>query len=134
MYKGQERRENERYENLARKEPIIMARFYVRSGETQEMRYYDWHSVFLMNISAGGIFFHYTKDLGIGTLLDLKIYMPNAVIVINCVGKVIRIDKSRHTSMFGTAIKFIDIGEQEKEVINTAVEKALEQANKTSLA
>ncbi len=133
MYNGQERRENERYENLARKEPIIMARFYVRSGETQEMRYYDWHSVFLMNISAGGIFFHNTKDLGIGTLLDLKIYMPNDVLVINCVGKVIRIDKPRHTSMFGTAIKLIDIGEQEKEVIKTAVEKALEQANKTSV-
>ncbi len=134
MYNGQERRENERYKNLARKEPIVMARFKVRSGETQEMRYYDWHSVFLMNISAGGIFFHYTKDLGIGTLLDLKIYMPNAVLVINCVGEVIRIDKPRHTSMFGIAIKLIDIGEQEKEAINTAVEETLEQANKTSLA
>jgi hypothetical protein len=36
--------------------------------------------------------------------------------------------------MFCTAIKFIDIGEQEKEAINTAVEEALEQDNKTSLA
>jgi hypothetical protein len=38
------------------------------------------------------------------------------------------------TSMFCTAIKFIDIGEQEKEAINTAVAEALEQANKTSVA
>jgi hypothetical protein len=36
--------------------------------------------------------------------------------------------------MFCTTIKFIDIGEQEKEAINTAVEEALEQDNKTSLA
>jgi Tfp pilus assembly protein PilZ len=87
----------------------------------------DWDSVFLMNISAGGIFFYYTKDLGIGTLLDLKIYVPNAVLVINCVGKVIRIDKPRHhTSMFGIAIKFTEIGEQEKEIINTTVQEFLE--------
>jgi hypothetical protein len=36
--------------------------------------------------------------------------------------------------MFCTAIKFIDIGEQEEAIINTSVEKALEQANKTSVA
>ncbi len=130
MSNDQKRRENERYENLARKEPIVMARFKVRSGETQVMWYYDWHSAFLANISVGGIFFHYTKDLEIGTLLDLKIYVPNAVLVINCVGKVTRIDKPRHTSMFGIAIKFTDIGEQEKEMINTTVEKALERKTK----
>ena len=32
-----------------------------------------------------------------------------------------------------TTIEFTEIDEQEKEVINTAVEKALEPANKTSL-
>ncbi len=72
--------------------------------------------------------------MGIGTLLDLRIDDIASMLTINCVGKVIRIDKPRHTSMFGTAIKFIDIGEQEKEIINTAVEEALEQANKTSLS
>jgi hypothetical protein len=35
--------------------------------------------------------------------------------------------------MYSIAIKLIDIGEQEREAINTAVEEALEQANKTSL-
>ncbi len=133
MFNNQERRENERYENLPRKEPIVMARFKVRSDQAQEIWSNDWDSVFLMNISTGGIFFYYTKDLTIGTLLDLKIYVPNAVLIINCVGKVIRIDKPRHTSMFGIAIKFTEIGEQEKEVINTVVEKALEQDNKTSV-
>jgi hypothetical protein len=36
--------------------------------------------------------------------------------------------------MFCIAIKFIDIGEHEKEAINTAVEKALVQDNRTSVA
>ena len=127
MSNDQKGRENERYENLAREDPIVMARFKVRSDVAQEMWSDDWDSVFLMNISAGGIFFYYTKDLGIGTLLDLKIYVPNAVLVINCVGKVIRIDKPRHhTSMFGIAIKFTEIGEQEKEIINITVQEFLE--------
>ncbi len=126
MSNGQKRRKNERYENLPRREPIVMARFKIRSDEAQEMWSYDWDSVFLMNISAGGAFFYYTKDLGIGTLLDLKIYVPNSALIINCVGKVIRIDKPRHTSMFGIAIKFTEIGEQEKEIINKTVEEFLE--------
>jgi hypothetical protein len=79
-----------------------------------------------MNISAGGIFFYYMKELEIGTLLDLKIYVPNSILIINCVGEVIRIDKSQHTSMFGIAIKFTEIGEQEKEIINTTVQEFLE--------
>jgi hypothetical protein len=115
MSNGQKRRENERYENLPIKEPIFMARFKIRSDEAQEMWSYDWDSVFLMNISAGGTFLYYTKDLGIGTLLDLKIYVPNSVLILNCVGKVIRIDKPKSTSMYGIAIELIDIGEQESE-------------------
>ncbi len=134
MSNGQKRRGNKRYENLPRKEPIVMARFKIRSDEAQEIGSDDWDSVFLMNISTGGTSFYYTKDLGIGTLLDLKIYVPNTVHIINCVGKVIRIDKPKSTSMYSIAIKLIDIGEQEKEAIYTAVEEALAQANKTSLA
>ncbi len=118
MSNGQRRGGNKRYENLPRKEPIVKARFKIRSDEAQEIGSGDWDSVFLMNISTGGTFFYYTKDLGIGTLLDLKIYVPNTVHIINCVGKVIRIDKPRHTSMFGIAIKFTEIGEQAKELIS----------------
>ncbi len=103
-----------------------MARLKIRSDESQKTESDDWDSVSLHNLSTGGTFFNYKKDLGIGTLLDLKIYVPDAVIVINCVGKVIRIDKPRHTSMYGIAIKFTEIGEQEKEIINTTVEELLE--------
>ncbi len=125
MYNDQKRRKNERHENLARKVPIT-AKFQIRSDEAQEIESDDWDSVFLMNLSEGGIFFYYMKDLGIGTLLDLKIYVHNSVLIINCVGKVIRIDKPRHTSMFGIAIEFTEMGEQEKEMINTIVKKTLE--------
>ncbi len=37
MSNDQKRRGNERYENLPRKEPIVVARFKIRSDEAQEM-------------------------------------------------------------------------------------------------
>ncbi len=89
--------------------------------------------VTLHNLSEGGTIFLYKKDLGIGTLLDLKTEAPKAMLSINCVGKVIRIKQFLPTSMFCTAIKFTEIGEQEKEAINTAVEKALEHHYQTYL-
>ncbi len=127
MYKGQERRKYKRIEKL------FMAGVRVKQHEGHETGSTGWDSVTLHNLSAGGTFFTYKKDLGIGTLLDLKIDVPESMLTINCVGKVIRINKPKSTSMYSIAIKLIDIGEQEKEAIYTAVEEALEQANKTSV-
>ncbi len=116
MSNDQERRKHKRIEKP------YMARFRIRSGKAQEMESDDWDLVTLMNISAGGTFFYYKKDLGIGTLLDLKIDVSKSTPTINCVGKVTRSDKFRLACVC-IAIKFIDIGEQEKEMINTTVEK-----------
>ncbi len=128
MYKGQERREYKRIEKL------FMAGVRVKQHEGHEKGSSGWDSVILKNLSAGGsTFFTYKKDLEIGALLDLKIDVPGFILIINCIGKVLRIAKPKSTSMYGIAIKLIDIGKQEKEAINTAVEEALEQANQTSL-
>ncbi|MEE9260107.1 MAG: PilZ domain-containing protein [Candidatus Scalindua sediminis] len=127
MYKGTERREYKRIEKL------YMARVRVKRNEGNETVSTGWDSVTLHNLSEGGAFFIYKKDLGIGTLLDLGIDAPKAMLNINCVGKVTRIKQFQPTSMFCIAIKFIDIGEQEKEMINTAVEKALEHDYQTYL-
>ncbi len=129
MHKGRERRK------YKRREKPYMAGVRVKQHEGHEKGSTGWDSVFLMNLSAGGTLFIYRKDLGIGTLLDLKIDAPKAMLNINCVGKVTRIEQFQSTSMFSTAIKFIGIGEQQQEedVIYTAVAEALEQANQTSL-
>ena len=79
-----------------------------------------------MNISAGGIFFYTKKDLGIGTPLGIKIDMPKSTPTIKCFGKIIRSDELQPTSVFCIAIKFIDIGEKEKEMLNTTIEELLE--------
>ncbi len=119
MYNGQERRKLKRIEKPYR------ARFKIRSDEAQEMESDVWDSVILHSLSAGSAVFFYNKDLGIGTLLDLKIDVSKSTPTINCVGKIIRIDKTRHTSMFYITVFFIDIGKQEKELINTTVEEVL---------
>ncbi len=124
MSNGHEKREFERYENLPVEESI-MARFQIKP-DAQETGSDDWDSANLLNISAGGTFFCSKKDLGIGTLLDLKIDLPKSTSTINCVGKVIRTEQFEPTSVFTNAIMFVDIGEQEKEMINTTVEKFLE--------
>ncbi len=120
MYKGQERRK------YKRKEKPYRARFKIRSDEAQEMESDVWDSVTLHNLSSGSAAFFCNKDLGIGTLLDLIIDVSKSTPTINCVGKIIRIDKPGPHSMFYIAVFFIGIAEQEKEIIDTTIEKALE--------
>ncbi len=127
MYNNREKRKYKRIEKL------YMARVRVKRHEGHETVSTGWDSVTLHNLSEGGTIFIYKKDLGIGTLLDLKIEASKAMLNINCVGEVIRIKQFQPTSMFCIAIKLIDIGEQEKEAINTAVEKALEHHYQTYL-
>ncbi len=119
MYNSQEKREYERIEKPYR------AKFKIRSDEAQEMESDVWNSVTLHNLSAGSAVFFYNKDLEIGTLLDLKIDVSKSTPTINCVGKIIRIDKPQPTSMFCIAVFFIDIGKQEKKLINKAIEEIL---------
>jgi hypothetical protein len=125
MSKSQEKREYKRYDNLPTEEPI-MARFQIRLDKTHNMEFDDWDSVTLMDVSAGGAFFYYKKDLRTGTLLDLKIDISESTPTINCVGEIIRSNKLQHTSVFCIGIKFIDIGKREKEIINTTVDEFLE--------
>ncbi len=104
-----------------------MARLRVKQHEGHETKSTGWDSVILKNISAGGTLFirnpRYIKDLEIGALLCLEIYMPKTILILNCVGKIIRVDKLQDISVsYRIAIKFIDIGEQEKETINKVAE------------
>ncbi len=108
-----------------RRERLYVAEVRVKRHEGLETESTGWDSVILHNLSVGGTFFIYKKDLGIGALIDLKIDIPKSVHNVNCVGEVTRIEQFMSNSTFCTAIKFIDIGEQEKEAINTAVEEVL---------
>ena len=98
-----------------------MAGVRVKQHEGRKRGSTGWDSVTLHNLSAGGTFFIHRKDLGVGTLLDLRIDDTESMLTINCVGRVTRIEQFKSTSMFCTAIQFIDIGELEEAMINTTV-------------
>ncbi len=67
MYNGTERRE------FKRKEKPYMARFKIRPNEGLKKGSPNWDIAAVKNLSAGGMLFTCKKDLGIGSILDLKI-------------------------------------------------------------
>lgn len=120
MSSSQERRKYKRYEKLSIGEPIV-ARVKIRSDETQDIASNDWDLVNLLNISAGGTFFYYTKNLVVGTLLYLKIDVLKSIPTITCLGKIVRSDRLQSTSVFCIATEFIK--REEKELINKTLSK-----------
>ncbi len=101
---GPERR---KYRNVqerrkySRLEKPLMARFRVKQYEGLEMFSTVWDMVPLRDISVGGLSFNYTKYLGFNSLLDFKIDIFSSTI--NCVVKIIRIDRPQPHSMFRIA-------------------------------
>ncbi len=120
MYKGQERRKYKRMDKP------VMVRFRTIPLVAKKMVSTDWDMVPVKNLSAGGMLFDYNKNLELDSLLDLKIDVSIVTPTINCVGKIIRIAESIPHSIFGIATEFREIDEQEKAMINTTVEEALE--------
>jgi len=82
-----------------------------------------WDVVPVLDISAGGLSFNYTKSLGTCSLLDFKIGISILTPAINCVAEIIRIEEPRHHSMCRIATGFTRIDKQEKEMINATVKK-----------
>ncbi len=129
MNNSTERRKYERIELEESKnrgiEKQIMARFRVKQYEGLEMSSTKWDTVPVRDISAGGLAFNYIKNLGFNSLLDFKIDISQTAPTINCVGKIIRTDRPQPHSMCRIATEFTEIDKQEKEMINTTVEKVL---------
>ncbi len=116
------RQERRKYRRI---ETPFMARFRVKQFEGVGTPLPFWEPVTIKNISAGGTYFYYKMTLGLDSLLYLKIYVPTCTSVINCVGKITRIDEPKANTMFRIAIEFKEIDEREKEKINTIAREAL---------
>ncbi len=107
-------------------EKPYMARLRVKQYEGLEISSSEWDMVILKDLSAAGALFYYSKYLGLGSLLDVKIDVSIATPTIKCAGRVTRIEYTQPHSILHIATEFTEISEQEKEMINTTVEKALE--------
>ena len=116
MSNGQERRKYRRIEK-----PYI-TRFRIKPDKIQKIVPTNWDLIGVKNLSAGGILFAYPENLGIDSSLDLKIGISQSTLTINCVGKIIRIDRPQPHSMFRIATEFTEIEDQEKEMISTTID------------
>ncbi len=103
----------------------FMARFRVKQYESLDLSLTNWDTVDVKNLSAGGMLFNYNKNQNIGSLLDLEIDISESIPPINCIGKITRIEKPQPHSMLQIATEFTEIDKQEKEKLNTTIEKLL---------
>ncbi len=100
----------------------ILLRFRIKPYKDQETVSSDWDMVAVNDLGAKGVFFNSSKNLEVGTNLDLKIGFSTTTPPIECAGIVTRVKKTPHTSIFGIAAEFTNIDEQEKEIINNTAE------------
>ena len=119
MYDGIERRKYQRVEK-----PIIIS-FRIRPDNDQEMASSEWDMVGVNDMSVGGLFFNSSYNIQYGTVLDLKIGFSTSSTPVKCTGMVIRVKKLPHTSIFGIAAAFMEIDEEEKELVNRHVNETL---------
>ena len=89
----------------------------------------DWDMVVAKDLGAGGVFFYTSKNLGVGTVLDLRIGFSTSIPPIKCIGIVVRVKEQPDTSIFGIATAFTKIDEQEKELIKKTAEEVSRQEN-----
>ncbi len=115
MYNDAERRKYQRVEK-----PIII-KFRVRPNNSQEMASSEWDMVGVNDLSVGGLFFNSSNNIQDGTVLDLKIGFSTSSTPVKCTGMVTRVKKQPDTSIFGIAAAFMEIEEDEKELITRYV-------------
>ncbi len=116
---GLERRKYQRVEK-----PIII-RFRIRPDNDQEIVSSEWDMVGVNDLSVGGLFFNSSYNIQNGTVLDLKIGFSTSSAPVKCTGMVTRVKKQPHTSIFGIAAAFMEIKEEEKEMVNRYVNEIL---------
>jgi hypothetical protein len=87
----------------------------------EDMISHEWNMITVTNLSAGGIFFYTRMNFEVDTVLNLKIGFSLSHPAIICVGSVIRAKRHLDTTIFGFAIKFTEINEQIKNMINDKI-------------
>ncbi len=113
----QERRRFKRVEK-----PYI-TRFRIKPDEVRDMVPTDWDMVAVNDLCAGGVFFNASRNLEIGTILDLRISFSTSTPPVKCVGRVARVKKHLNTFIYGIVTEFSETDEHIKEMINKTAEK-----------
>ena len=125
MSSGKEKR---KYKRTGK--PYYMVRLRIKHHEGLSTSSAGWDWVVLKDLSVGGALFSYNKYLEVGSLLDLIVDASASTPAVTCVGRVTRIEQSQPPSTLHFAIEFLNIDEQEKELVNKIAEEIIGQKAK----
>ncbi len=114
--------EKRRYPRIVRS---FMIRFRINQCEGYTMVLSDWDMVAINDLSALGVNFNYSKNLGIGSTLEFKLDISRSMQTISCTGKVVRIRRNTNHPTYSIAIEFANIDKQGMEMINKTAEDML---------
>ena len=74
------------------------------------------------NISAGGLLFVSSEPLTVGSILELKIELPNLDKPIECLAKVLRIEELEEKKNYNVVVNFLDITSAQRTKLDKYVE------------
>ena len=74
------------------------------------------------NISAGGLFFVSREPITVGSILDMKIELPNADETIECLAKVSRVEEAEAEKIYNVMVSFLDITSAQRTKLNKYAE------------
>ena len=74
------------------------------------------------NISASGLFFVSREPIIVGSILDMKIELPNADETIECLAKVLRVEEVEAEKIYNVMVNFLDITSAQRMKLNKYVE------------
>ena len=111
-----------------RVEKPYITRFRVKPDEVRDTVPTYWDMVAVNDLCAGGVFFNASRNLKIGTILDLRISFSTSTPPVKCVGKVARVKKHLNTFIYGIVTEFTETNERIKEMINKTAEKIVTKA------
>ncbi len=100
----------------------LLIRFRISQCENKSMILPGWDMVAVNDLSAKGLNFNYSKSLGVGAVLEIKLDVSRSTQTIYCTGKVVRIRRNTAHPTYSMAIEFADIDRKGVEMINRTAE------------
>ena len=112
----------------ARRYERIDRRFIARVGIHAADGSLKWSVVTLQNLSAGGMYFIYDREVKVGSALKIKIDFPNRII--ECAGNVVRLESWGKSSVNFSVVgvSFDELSREDREFMTHFVDAFESQA------
>jgi len=110
---------NKQYDK--RLSPRITRTFIIRHRPRQDGELFEWDECFIKNMSLRGCYCSGSHPYKEGDILDIQIQLPTAKEPLRLTGEVKRCHPDKPLGVYGIAIQFLDLDEQQKNIINETI-------------